>query len=104
MTCQECEFGLAQGEPLAEIGEHLIECAQCRALKEELAANFAVLESLKDQKMPSISVKAPRRRWVYGVAAAAAALLVAISAAHRSPGTVATQPVQRLRLPVGFSH
>ncbi len=77
MTCQECELLLAQGEPDGFVGAHLQECASCRALSLDLAANSAVLESLKSEELPPISVAVPRRRW-FLAAAAAAALLAAL--------------------------
>jgi len=79
MTCPECELLLAEGEYGAEIEAHLRECASCRDLSLDLAANSTVLESLKSDELPRISVKAPRRVLAYGLAAAAAAAALVIA-------------------------
>ncbi len=78
MKCEDCELLLAQGEAAAAVEEHLSACAGCRAIAEELRANAAVLEALRDEELPRIEVKLPRTRSVYpwAVAAAAAALVI----------------------------
>ncbi len=78
MTCPQCELLLAEEERGPEVEAHLRECASCRGLSLDLAANSAVLESLKSDELPRISVKTPPRVLAgrmlgYGVAAAAAA-------------------------------
>lgn len=79
MTCPECELLLAEGEHTPEVEAHLRQCASCRGLSLDLAANLAVLESLKSEELPAISVKVQRHRWWLGAAAAAALLAALLS-------------------------
>ena len=76
MKCEDCEFLLAQREATAAIEEHLRECLACRSIADDLRANAAVLEELRNQELPRIEVKLPRSGkvspWAIGVAAAAA--------------------------------
>jgi hypothetical protein len=76
MTCQECELLLAGGEADASVEDHLRECADCRALQEELQANALALGAFRDEELPRL---APPRRiprpvpafpWMSAVAAA----------------------------------
>jgi len=66
MTCQDCEiYLLAQGEISREVEEHLHHCAECPALSQDLRANALALESLRNEELPRLAVKIPRRRHVY---------------------------------------
>jgi hypothetical protein len=86
MKCQDCETFLAEGEISAIVQEHLRECPECRALGRELAANAAALESLRNEELPKVAVKIPRRKHVCPwVAAAAAMFAVALLLPRRPP-------------------
>jgi hypothetical protein len=73
MTCRDCELRLAEGERDGVVEGHLSQCAECRALDRELAANATVLEALRSEELPKIVVRIPRRGRTYGWVAAAAA-------------------------------
>src|SRR5205823_8318259 len=73
MSCQECELLLAAG---GEAAEHLLTCAACRALAEELRANSEALLAMRDEALVIIPVPRARARWAW---AAAAAVLVAFA-------------------------
>jgi len=93
MSCHECELLLGGGEQSPEVEAHLRECTSCRDLSIDLAANCAVLESLKSEELPRISVRAPRRVWAYGFAAAAAAAALVIGLViPRAPAPVNSIP------------
>ncbi len=86
MNCQDCELLLANGETSSVLGEslqealqeHLRDCADCRALQQDLDANASALEDLRNEDLPRIAIKTPQRRFAYGwVAAFAAAAFVA---------------------------
>ncbi len=90
MTCQDCEIYLAQGEISGEVEEHLHQCAECCALSQDLRANALALESLRNEELPRLAVKIPRRRQVYLWRslypwAAAAALFALALLAPRTP-------------------
>jgi len=57
MTCQECELELGMGEGA---DEHLLSCAECRALAEELRLNSIALREMR-----------VRPHWQWALAAAA---------------------------------
>jgi anti-sigma factor RsiW len=90
MTCQECELFLAQNEISGAVEEHLRGCPECRALYEDLRANALALESLRNEELPRVAVKTPRRRRVYPwvAAAAAAAMFLLIFFVPRNPPPV----------------
>jgi hypothetical protein len=76
MNCQEWELKLAEDEAGPEVEAHLAECADCRALAEELAANSEAMRGLGEEAMPPAALPSPapsRWRW----ASAIAAMLVA---------------------------
>lgn len=104
MTCQECQLLLADGEGNASVGEHLRECAECRALSENLRANALALDALRVEELPRIAVKIPRRGSVFPWVAAAAAVVVGMLLAPRSQPTkpvasqVVNEPVQPLKI------
>jgi hypothetical protein len=75
MNCRDCELRLAEGVRDGAVEEHLSQCAQCRMLAADLAANAAVFEGLRSEELPPIAVRIPRRRWAYGWAAAIAAVV-----------------------------
>jgi hypothetical protein len=104
MTCQECEIFLAQNEISGAVEEHLRGCPECRALCEDLRANALALESMRNEELPRIAVKIPRRRRVYPwiAAAAAAAMLVLALLAPRTPPVkpVAFQVVDQPAMPM----
>jgi hypothetical protein len=89
MTCQECELFLADGE-VTSVEDHLRGCAECRTLQKELRANALALSALRDDELPRVttSVRRPALPWI---AAAAAAVLLALSARHQE----ATHPQHR---------
>jgi hypothetical protein len=101
MTCQDCELLLAMEESSAELDRHLGECAECRTLAAELAANSDALREMATEAMPSVrgavlaEVRAQNARrnvvrWGWALAAAAA-LVIAIGVSRmRTP--VATLP------------
>jgi hypothetical protein len=60
MTCQECEIKLGMGENAAE---HLSECAECRALAEDLRLNGVALREMRVR---------PGMGWAWALATAAA--------------------------------
>jgi len=70
-------------------------CAECPALSQDLRANALALESLRNEELPRLAVKIPRRRHVYPWAvypwAAAAAALFAF--ALLAPRTRPVKPV-----------
>jgi hypothetical protein len=89
MSCADCELLLAQGETGALVENHLRECAGCRMLAADLAANAAILEAFRTEELPRIVVKIPRRKklypWVAGVAAAAAFAIGSFSPRPAAP-------------------
>jgi hypothetical protein len=59
------------------------ECAECRALADELRANAEALKALRDEELPPLVVRIRRRAPVYSwVAAVAAAVLLALALPH----------------------
>ncbi len=88
MTCQDCEFFLAQGGTSAAVEEHFRGCTTCRALHEDLRANALALESLRTEELPRVEVRIPRRKRIYpwvAVAAAAAVFALAFFAPRTPP-------------------
>lgn len=87
MNCQDCELLLAEGESTAQLQEHLRECRDCRTLAEDLSANALALESLRNEDLPRMAIRTPRRRlnYVWIAAAAAAVLLLALPAPETRP-------------------
>ncbi|HEY1756556.1 MAG TPA: hypothetical protein VGG72_14235 [Bryobacteraceae bacterium] len=79
MTCQDCELRLAQEETGEVVEQHLRECAACRTVYQDLAANALALDALRSDELPKISVRIPRRRHMYPWVAAAAAALFALA-------------------------
>jgi hypothetical protein len=63
MTCQECEIKLGMDEDAAE---HLVSCAECRGLAEDLGLNAVALRELRIR---------PQRTWAWALAAAAAMVM-----------------------------
>ena len=90
MMCQDCEMFLAESETSITVEEHLRGCPECRALHESLRANALVLESLRNEELPTIAVRIPRQRHIYPwvAAAAAAAVFVLVFFAPRTPPPV----------------
>jgi hypothetical protein len=96
MNCRECELLLADtelgGQSDALVEDHVRGCAACRALQEELRANALALSSLRDDELPRVKVM-KRRPALPWIAAAAAAVLLALSAhqvdTHPQPRQVA---------------
>jgi hypothetical protein len=80
MTCQECELLLAAG---GNAPEHLMSCAACRELAEDLRANTEGLMAMRDEA-PFGPVRPSANRWVW-IAAAAAALVVALALSRTAP-------------------
>jgi len=77
MTCPECELRLAEGgaqEPA--VVEHVLVCAECRALQQDLAENAVALGALRED----IIQARPKRNfpWLSIAAAAAIAAIVSI--------------------------
>jgi hypothetical protein len=95
MKCQDCELILAQGQVTSEVEEHLQQCAECRALGQDLLANALVLESLRSEELPSVVVKLPRRGRVYAWVAVAAAAMFAFALLVPRP-----QPLKPVASPV----
>ncbi len=102
MTCQECELLLADGEAGGSAEDHLLVCAECRALEKELAANALALGALRDDELPGMRM--PERRpavarfagtWMSAAAAAALFALIAHQVAQWKP-IVETTPRPRL--------
>jgi hypothetical protein len=111
MTCQDCELFLAQGGPSAAVEEHLRGCTTCRALHEDLLANALVLGSLRNEELPRLGVKVPRRKhgypsWhLYPWAAAAAMFALALLVPRTPPAKsvapqVVDEPAQPPPLPI----
>jgi hypothetical protein len=67
MKCPDCKAITGEGD-----------CAECRALAEEMAANSEALSGIRDEELPSLLLSIPRRRVPYSWIAAAAAVLVAV--------------------------
>ena len=104
MRCSECELLLAQGDHSAAVEGHLADCENCRTLQGHVARNGLVLESLRSEELPRITVRVPRpRRYVWLAVAAAAGFLVAMlvpgarQPAHE-PAPQQTQVKQPLRI------
>ena len=77
MTCQECELRLAEGEFGAAVEDHLLECAECRALAAELRENTIALRAMREDELRFEAAPLKRRhRAPMWVAAAAAALVL----------------------------
>jgi hypothetical protein len=95
MTCHDCELCLAQGEITGEVEEHLQQCAECRALGQDLLANALALESLRNEELPRVVVKLPRRGRVYAWVAMAAAAMFAFALLVPRP-----QPLKPVASPV----
>ncbi len=92
MNCADCELLLVQGETNASVEVHLRECAPCGMLAADLAANTAVFAGLRSEELPRLAVKIPRRRWVYGSVAAAAAAVFALALLLPRTQRVPAQP------------
>ena|ERR1043166_5388979 len=86
MTCHECELMLALDQRSPEAEAHVAECAECRSLAQEMAANADALREMSGEPMPQvrsavlaeIRAQESRRRvmrWGWALAAAAAAVL-----------------------------
>jgi hypothetical protein len=60
------------------------ECAECRALAEEISANRAAMAGLRDEELPSFDVRTSGRAsaysWLAAVTAAAAAAVLLVTA------------------------
>jgi hypothetical protein len=106
MNCTDCELHLAEGERdgavevhLNQLEEHLSQCAQCRMLAADLAANAMVFEALRSVELPRIAVKRPQRRrvypWAAAVAVAAAAVIGILLPRPPVPAPPAVVPVQQ---------
>jgi len=89
MTCQECELQLAAGN---SPDDHLVTCAACRVLAEDLRLNAAALLAMRDETNVGQDgilwpvVNRPVRLSTF--AAVAAALIAAVALwqpGHRSP-------------------
>jgi hypothetical protein len=52
MTCREFELRLAEGEFGAAVEDHLLECAECRALAVELRENAIALAAMREEELP----------------------------------------------------
>jgi hypothetical protein len=76
---------LAQGEFGAAVEDHLLECAECRALAEELRENAIALAAMREEAVPILLTRAgPRSRiWIPAAAAAALVLLALALPRHR---------------------
>jgi hypothetical protein len=75
MRCTEC--GAIQG---------LGDCAECRALAEELRANTEALSALRSEVLPQMDFRRPRRAPVLvGIAATAAAVVFSVVGLYRVP-------------------
>jgi len=93
MTCQECELRLAEGELGAAVEDHLLECAECRALGEELRENAIALAAMREEELPCGARNLSRgrlqggslgaRRWTPVAVAAALVLLALVLPRHR---------------------
>ena len=74
MRCPVCKAIAGQGE-----------CAECRAVADEMSMNTEALSVFRDEELPPLVVRIPRRApvvpWV--AAAAAAVLLLALALPHR---------------------
>jgi hypothetical protein len=53
MTCREFELRLAEGEFGAAVEDHLLECAECRALAVELRENAIALAAMREESAPA---------------------------------------------------
>ena len=68
MRCPNCQA-------LTGVGD----CAECRALAEEMRANSEALSGLRDEELPPVVLAIPPRGVTYSRIAAAAAVLVALA-------------------------
>jgi hypothetical protein len=78
MMCQECELRMAVGEVDASVEDHLRECAECRALQEELRANALAMSSLREEELPPLSITRPVPQFPWLSAVAAAVVLAVV--------------------------
>jgi hypothetical protein len=103
MNCADCELHLAQGERDGAVEQHLSQCAQCRILAADLAANAALLEALRSEELPRLVVKRPQRRkffpWAAAVAVAAAAVIGILLPRPPVPAPPAVAPVRQVPPP-----
>jgi hypothetical protein len=94
MTCQEYELRLADGEFGAAVEDHLLECAECRALAKELRENAVALAAMREEALPILRPQVRRRSRIWIPAAAAAALvLLALGLPRHRDRTPAPQPI-----------
>ena len=101
MKCEDCELWLAAGEVSAAVEDHLHDCAVCRVLAADLGANQEALEELRAEELPPLSIKIPRRRWLYGSAVAAAivaALLIPRPHPVPKAPVAETQPPSQIKV------
>jgi hypothetical protein len=81
MTCPDCKAIAGEGD-----------CAECRALAEELRANSAALSALRDEELPPLVIGIPRHGFAWSwIAAAAAAVLFAVALPVLRQGAVSPQ-------------
>ena len=97
MTCQECELRLAEGEFGAAVEDHLLECAECRALAAELRENAIALAAMREDELRFEVAPLKRRHrapvWVATAAAAALILLAIGLPRHRREAPLPPPPV-----------
>ena len=76
MTCRECELRLASGdERQGAVAEHLLGCAECRAMQREMEENALALSALREETVPPRT----RRMFPWLSVAAAAAIVAMVS-------------------------
>jgi hypothetical protein len=82
MKCPVCGAIEGQGE-----------CTECVALAQEMQANDEVFEMLRDEPLPPLVIRMPRRLSVYVWVAAAAAVLVIVAVPILRNRTEVPKPV-----------
>ncbi len=102
MKCEDCELLLAGGEVSAAVEDHLRDCAACQALAADLRTNHGALAQLRAEELPPVSIKIPRRRWLYGPIVAAAAVAAALLIPRTKPApmspVVETPPSSQIKV------
>ncbi|HEY7338041.1 MAG TPA: hypothetical protein VH639_24350 [Bryobacteraceae bacterium] len=95
MNCRECELQLAGGESSASLEEHLLECAECRALARDLNENSVALTAMREDPVVEqalacnggFSRRARPRIWIPAAVAAGLILLALVWPRHRERAT-----------------
>ena len=95
MMCRDCELLLSQDEIPVDARAHLNECAACRSLADEIAANAVVLREFRDEVLPFHApavAPAPRPSWKWAALIPAFLVLVAAVLLHRNASETLAVP------------